>query len=155
MYQHPAGPHFYQSIFALLMSFLRESTGAVWLLVEIDAVKSNVFCSERGVYVHRRSKQLWLASQSEPRTWSLLRSVGCSMTLLALNCRGNAAAVPGLGHFSPAPEGRALPCGFGASAADQGAALCHSLALHTGEGSSWLVWLWSGLIVGKLKGLIS
>lgn len=65
---------------------------------------------------------------------SLLKSVGCSMTLLALNCRGNPAEVPGLGHLSSAPESRALPLGFGVGAADQGASLCNSLALHTGEG---------------------
>lgn len=56
------------------------------------------------------------------------------MTLLALNCRGNPAAVPGPGHFSSAPESRALPHGFGVGAADQGATLCNPLALHTGEG---------------------
>lgn len=59
---------------------------------------------------------------------------GNSMTLLALNCRGDPAAVPGLGHLCSAPESRALGRGVGAGAADQGAPLCHPLALHTGEG---------------------
>lgn len=58
----------------------------------------------------------------------------CSRTLLALNCRGKPAAVPGLRHLSSAPESRALPRGFGVGAADQGASLGNSLALHTGEG---------------------
>lgn len=83
------------------------------------------------------------------------QSVGCGVTVLALNCRGNPAAVPGLGHFSAAAEGRALPGGFGAAAADQGAPLCHPLALHTGEGCSCLVCFWTDFIVGKLKGLVS
>lgn len=74
----------------------------------------------------------WLHNQSQG-TGSLLKSVGSSVTLLALNCRGNPAAVPGPGLFSSAPESRALQCWFGVGTPDQGASLCNSLALHTGE----------------------
>lgn len=81
------------------------------------------------------------------------------MTLLALNCRGNPAAVPGPGLFSSAPESRAFQCWFGVGTPDQEASLCNSLALHTGEVhmpiSGWscsgLVWSWANLE----RGLIS
>lgn len=60
------------------------------------------------------------------------------------NCRGDPAAVPGPGFFSSASESRAFQYWFGVGASDQGASLCNSLALHTGEVSGinrWLVLL--------------
>lgn len=73
----------------------------------------------------------WLHNQSQG-TWSLLKTVGSSMTF-GLDCRGNPAAVPGPGLFSSAPESRAFQYWFGVGTPDQGASLCNSLALHTGE----------------------
>lgn len=89
---------------------------------------------------------------------SLLKIVGSSMTLLALNCRGNLAAVPGPGLFSSAPQSRAFQGWFGVGAPDQGASLCNSLAFHTGEVHmlfsglcSGLLWSWANLE----RGLVS
>ena len=74
----------------------------------------------------------WLHNQSQG-TGPLLKSVESSVILLTFNCRGNPAAVPGPGLFSSAPESRAFQYWFGVGTPDQGASLCNSLALHTGE----------------------
>lgn len=59
--------------------------------------------------------------------------MGSSAILLVLNCRGIPAAVPGPEFLSSASESRAFQYWFGVGAPDQGASLCNSLALHTGE----------------------